>query len=370
MPGADHRVLVVGGGPAGLATAIRARQRGFEVRVVDRARPPVDKACGEGLMPDGVARLRQLGVDPQAWEHRSFRGIRYLDGQIVAEAVFPAEPGLGVRRTHLHRALAARAEALGAEILWGVRAETLHRRGVMTSRGLLEADWVVAADGLHSRLRRWAGLAGRPARRPRFGIRRHYTVAPWSDHVEVHWAEGAEAYVTPVGPREVGVALLWSGGKARFDTLLDRFPSLRQRLASAPAASRDRGAGPLHQRVRGVERGRLALVGDAAGYLDAITGEGLALAFHQAFALVEALERGDLGRYARACRRLRRLPDALTRLLLLAERHPRLRARAMRALAADPALFARLLALHVRALPPRALGLSEVLGWLLKLVTA
>ncbi|MFP3942067.1 MAG: NAD(P)/FAD-dependent oxidoreductase [Thermoanaerobaculia bacterium] len=403
-------LLVVGAGPAGLALAIRARQLGLSVSVLDRApRPPVDKACGEGLMPDGLARLTELGVALPEGAAAPFRGIRYLDGDTVADGTFPGGPpgagrgsgaGLGVRRTVLHQALADRAQVSGVELRWGVRATGLaapsgavgdpEQPGVSAGEGgVVRGRVLVGADGLRSAVRRWAGLEGAsvsvPAGRPgssgpsgasergrrareRFGVRRHYRIAPWSDRVEVHWADRCEAYVTPVGPELVGVAMLWSGARASFDGLLARVPALARRLAGAPAASRDRGAGPFRQRPRGVVRGRIALVGDASGYLDAITGEGLSLAFHQAFALAEAAravtagEARDLRPYGRAHRRLRRLPEALIRLLLVAERRPGLRRRTVRALAGDPELFDRLLALHAGAVSPRELGPSGALA--------
>lgn len=373
-------LLVVGGGPAGLAVAIRARQAGLTAAVLDRARPPIDKPCGEGLMPDGVARLAALGVALPAGEAARFRGIRYLDERTVAEGDFPGlstgtstgiAGGLGVRRTVLHRALAERAEAVGVDLRWGMRATGLATEGsdgtvgVQTGSGVLRGRCLVGADGLRSRVRRWAGLEARgvgsprgPAAGGRFGVRRHYRTRPWSDRVEVHWTDGAEAYVTPVADDLVGVAMLWSGEAASFDDLLGRFPALGARLASAPAASSDRGCGPLRQRPRGVVRGRVALVGDASGYLDAITGEGLSLALHHAFALVDAVRVGDLRRYARGHRRLARLPEALIRLLLAVERRPALRRRVLRALAADPELFSRLLAVHARAAPVSEVGVG------------
>ncbi len=405
-------VLIVGGGPAGLATAIRARMAGLSVRVVDRGQPPVDKACGEGLMPDAVLHLRQLGVELPPDRSRRLAGIRYVDGGIVAEGALPEPGGLGVRRLDLHRALAARAAAVGVDLRWGCAVSGLAlatpeagaagagRRagnggagcrgpagagdvwvcGALTGADgdhLMPARWVVGADGLHSRVRGWAGLAAAPAaRRPRFGVRRHFVCAPWSDMVEVHWGEGCEAYVTPVGPDLVGVALLWGDGKASFDSLLARFPSLAARLAGAAPASRDRGAGPLRQRVAAACRGNVALIGDAAGYFDAITGEGLAVALHQSAALIDAIARADargtnhMSRYAAAHRRIVRLPNAVTALMLALERRPRLRRRAMRALAAEPALFNRLLGIHARALPPRRLGIDGALRLVYRLVTA
>lgn len=367
-------LLVVGGGPAGLAVAIRARQAGLTATVLDRSKPPVDKPCGEGLMPDGLARLAELGVAIPGDECAPFRGIRYLEGDRVAEGELPSPGGLGVRRTVLHRELVARARDAGVELRWqeratGLAAEAADGPGVTTESGTHRGRFLVGADGLRSRVRRWAGLDGRPVppERERFGVRRHYRLAPWTDRVEVYWANGAEAYVTPVAPELVGVALLWRGETSGFDHLLGRFPALARRLAGAPEASRDRGCGPLHQRVRRVARGRLALVGDASGYLDPITGEGLSLAFHHAFALVEAIgdviagRARDLGAYERAHRTIGRLPETLIRLLLAVERRPRLRRRTIRALAAEPDLFTRLLAVHARTAPVSRVGVTGAL---------
>ncbi|HEX6203686.1 MAG TPA: NAD(P)/FAD-dependent oxidoreductase [Thermoanaerobaculia bacterium] len=408
-------LLVVGAGPAGLAVAIAARREGLAVRVLDKAPgPPIDKACGEGVMPDGVAALARMGIDLAALGGSPFAGIRYVDGEVTAEGEFPGEPGLAVRRTRLHAALAERAAAVGVEVEWGVRVVGLEgggageqrRRGerggrwtAVTADGdRLEAGLLVGADGLRSRIRTWADL-GRdsargsrssteesspergdaPAADPtaRFGVRRHYRV-PAAERprvVEVWWGEDCEAYVSPVGPEEVGIAMLWSGRKAGFDALLAGFPRLAARLVGRPVVSEDRGAGPLLQRVRGVVRGDLAtgglaLVGDAGGYLDAITGEGLSLAFAQAEALVAAVVAGNLPAYAAAHRRLGRVPNALTRLLLAVERRPPLRRRAIRALAAEPALFSLLLAIHARQRPARAFfpGGAARLAW--RLATA
>lgn len=355
-------VLVVGGGPAGLATAIAARLQGLEVTVLDRARPPIDKACGEGLMPDGLELLGEIGVRLGPNRLHPFYGIRYVDGDTVAEGRFSHGSvhlhGAGVRRLHLHRALVRRAEKVGVDLRWRTRVERLTEDGLETGAGPLAGRWIVGADGLRSRVRRWAGLAttAPDPRRERFGVRRHFALAPWSDCVEVYWAEGCEAYVTPVGEQEVGVAMLWSGWKSRFDDLLARFPALAERLRGAPEISRDRGAGPLRQKVRQVVSGRVVLVGDASGYFDAITGEGLSLAFHQAKALAGAMADRDLAPYARRHRRRALLPDALTGLLLWVEKRPALRRRMIRALAREPAIFSRLLALHARALPVRQLG--------------
>ncbi len=318
-------------------------------------------------MPDGLACLQRLGIAVESSLGRPFFGIRYIDGESVAEGRFPGPPGQGIRRTRLHQALVHRAEVSGVALSWQRRATGLRQRqggGVeleLQGGEVISARWLVGADGLRSRVRQWASMGGVDIAGPgsrRFGVRRHYTLAPWSDCVEVYWAEGCEAYVTPVAADEVGVAILWSGGAADFDTLLHAFPGLVERLGDAVSCSRDRGAGPLRQPVGSVARGSVALVGDAAGYLDAISGEGLSLAFHQAEALATALASGRLSEYRRRHRQICRLPSAMIRLLLWIEKRPALRQRVIKALAREPRLFSRFLGLHSRHLPWHRLGWS------------
>ncbi|MCU0304157.1 MAG: NAD(P)/FAD-dependent oxidoreductase [Thermoanaerobaculales bacterium] len=337
---AEPDLLVVGGGPAGLATAIEARMAGLSATVVDRRRPPIDGACGEGLMPGGVARLLRLGVEIEPSEARVFHGIRYLDGETRVEARFAIGAGVGVRRTALHRSLARRAEALGAELLWGVTVRGLVDGGIVTDAGVLRGRVLAAADGRLSPVRRWAGIPMAGPVRPRFGIRRHYRLAPWTDLVEVYWADHAEAYVTPVGPEMVGVAVLTRSTPLDLDRAIHRIPALARRLEGARPASRDRGAGPFGQRAARVVSDRVALVGDAAGSLDPITGEGLSVAFAQAEALVRTLVDPAAEGYPEAHRRIMRLPRRVTGLLLVAEARPALRRLVVRSLAAAPRLFA------------------------------
>jgi flavin-dependent dehydrogenase len=315
------------------------------VVIVEARRGVVDRACGEGLMPAALAALAVIGVEPSEGG-QPFGGIRYVAGARVAEATFPGGArGLGLARTELHAALRAAAERAGVELHDGVRATGLIAEGIATDAGEIRARFVVGADGLRSRVRSWAGLARAPGRPARFGVRRHLALAPADARVEVHFGRGAEAYLTPLAPDRIGVALLWEGPARGFDALLaERFPEpLRARLAGGRALGRDLGRGPFGQRARAAARGRVALVGDAGGYVDPLTGEGLALAFEEARALAPALARGDLAAYARASARLRRLPEALTRLALFAARRPRLLSRVVAALARDPELFAALL---------------------------
>jgi len=358
-------LAVVGGGPVGLAVAIHARLRGLSAVVLEARRPPLDKACGEGLMPPGVAALAAMGVPLP--ESRPFAGIRYVDGPVVAEGRFAEGEGRGIRRTALSAALRERARSLGAELLDGASmlrfAADARGARVESTAGVVEARLLVGADGLRSRVRRAAGLEAPPGRgAPRLGLRRHFSVMPWSGLVEVHWADGAEAYVTPVAADEVGVALLWRGGAARYDELLARFPALAERLGGAPARSGVRGAGPFLQRVRRRHAPGLALVGDAAGYVDPSTGEGLALGFRCAADLAEIVAAGrPLAGYEVAFRAHAAALFRATRLLLLAGAIPPLRRRFVRALARRPERFDRLLAITAGQAPLRALGVGGAL---------
>jgi 2-polyprenyl-6-methoxyphenol hydroxylase-like FAD-dependent oxidoreductase len=340
-------LFVIGGGPAGLAAAIAARRKGLSVTLADGARPPIDKPCGEGLMPDGVAALRSLGVSLDDTGARPFRGVRFIDRDVSFESAFPEGYALGVRRTVLHSRMVEAAAAAGVRMLWGTPIAGISAEGVSIAGETVPARWIAGADGFHSRVRSWAGLALGSLVAPRFGFRTHYCVAPWSEYMELHWGTGCQIYVTAIGPREVCVALISRQPGLRLDAALARFPQLAARLAGTPRATQERGTVTANCTLPRVVRGNVALIGDASGSVDAITGEGLCISFQQAVALADSLASGNLATYQAAHRRLARRPTLMANLMLAFDRRTWLRRPAFRALAYEPRIFQALLSFHL-----------------------
>lgn len=339
-------LAVAGGGPAGLAAAIQAAQVGMNVVVLDPRRGVIDKACGEGIMPAGVEALEELGLRPHGVP---FIGVEYADARdpsSCAAGFFPfGTMGLGVRRTALHSAMRRRAELLGVRFRdERVTSFEQQTNGILVN-GELHGRWLVGADGLRSDVRRMLGVE-RPRRAPaRVGIRRHYAVRPWSDCVQVYFGETAEAYVTPVDAQLVGVAFLFEprrdedAGAQRFEELLAGFPLLARRLEGKPVASRIRGSGPFEQRVARRVVGNVLLVGDAAGYIDPLTGEGVALGLATARSAIASIIDGDANAYEARYQRLTRRYVVLTSALLAVARRRRLHRPLLRIARAWPTAF-------------------------------
>jgi menaquinone-9 beta-reductase len=364
-------VLIIGGGPGGLAAGIVLAACNLQVLLCERRPLPADQLCGEGLLPGGVAALKQLGVTPylRPGDYRPFTGIRYHSPQgRAAAADFREGPGWGMRRSCLSTALLARAGDFPHLTIWdNVPAEPVGRRAnhllVQAGPDVVRTRLLIGADGRNSPVRRWAGLEGRASER-RWGAGRHFQVRPWSNKVEVYWGPpGIEAYVTPCGSECVGMVFLWDSRRFRpepagsrlFDALLALFPSLAAKVAGARPLDRQRATGPLHQVATAPVADGLLLLGDAAGYLDALTGEGLSLALAQALALAHTvapklhrkqaalLAAGDLGDYRSAHGRIVRSYYRMTRLVLWLGRHGRVLEGVTALLGRRPGLFQRLL---------------------------
>jgi flavin-dependent dehydrogenase len=357
-------VFVIGGGPAGLAAAIAARQKGYHVTVADSAIPPVDKACGEGIMPDGLAAARSLGLELETAPGHAFRGIRFRDRGASVQGEFPHGAGRGVRRTELHRIMVDAAADAGVRLLWGTGATAIAREGVWAGGSLVRARWIVGADGGNSRVRKWAGLDAAHHESRRYGFRRHYRVEGPGDYMELHWGEDCQMYLTPVGEHELCAVLISRDPRKRLAAALSGFPEAAARLAAAEPLNQERGGITATRRLRAVARGNVALVGDASGSVDAITGEGLCLLFQHATALAGAIETGGLEPYQDAHRHIGRRPGFMSDMMLMLDGRRRLRGRAIRAMAGEPRLFARLLALHVgESSLTNFLASGLALGW-------
>jgi menaquinone-9 beta-reductase len=367
-------VLVVGAGPAGLSAAIAATRQGLRVEVIDAMKPPIDKACGEGLLPGSLESLTALGFDLKHDLHQTERallhGIRFIGDSTAPnyatiQAAFPAGPGRGIRRTALHQLLLDRAASLGVRFHWENTLRNIATNNkiatIHTDTQTLHARYLIGADGHRSRVAAFAGLATGIIRSRRIGIRRHYAIAPWSRFVEIYWSNQGQAYVTPISSTEICVAFVADKKTTSLNDTLPHFPALQRHLTAAKPSGPPRGSITLGRTLHRVTSGNIALIGDASGSVDAITGEGLALGFRQAVALAPALKANNLAAYQRAHRRIQRLPALMSRSLLMMDRSPRLRDSTLNLFQRNPWLFERLLQIHIGHTPLHLFGASGLL---------
>ena len=306
-------ITIVGAGPIGLATAIFARQAGLTTRVLDGGPADGDKACGEGLMPGTAPLMAQLGIDPPG---HPLEGVVYAQGTKRVEHRFPGAPGKGVRRTQLREALLKKATDSGVSITREkyVSLEQDEQSVIVTtdSGETHTSRYVIGCDGLHSSVAADLGVVKPvPRSAKRYGLRQHFATPPWSSLIEVYYSKDAEVYITPVSVDTVGVAVLGRKG-VNLEHAVAGIPDLAARLAGAAPASTLRGAGPFPHKARTQRTGRVLLVGDSGGYVDAITGEGLRVGFAQARAAIDSLKSDSPWRYPRAWKKVTREFRVLT----------------------------------------------------------
>jgi menaquinone-9 beta-reductase len=358
-------VLVVGGGPAGIATAIAACLKGLRVTVADGRRPPIDKPCGEGLLPEAAAALRRFGIELSSTQAFPLAGFRFADENSTASAAIERGTAFGMRRTALHTRLIERAAEVGVSFLWGARVSDFHARGARVGGVFIPYRWLVGADGQNSTVRKWAGLKTRGTIFSRFGFRRHFFISPWTDLVEVRWGDRCQMVVTPIGAEEICVSVFSSDPRVRISQALAQFPDASRHLRGARGATPEQGAITALERAQAVVRGRVALVGDASCTVDGIAGQGMSLAFQQAGCLAESLAREDLSYYESAHQRIARIPARMTRLLLLMDRSAWLRKKVLRLFAAKPAIFSKMIGAHTGERREEAIRTRELfdLGW-------
>lgn len=367
-----YDVIIVGGGPAGLFAGIVCARNKLNTLILEKKEYPIDKACGEGIMPSGVEHLRELGVAPfvEKYPYHHFKGIRYISNTgRTAEATFSEGAGWGIMRTKFSSALLDCTTSLSKlEIKAGVSAtyNLGQNPEVIIKEKVFCPKLLIGADGLHSRIRKDANLEAKSHELKRWGVRQHFAIKPWCDFVEIYWGAGLEAYVTPVSDSNVNVSILWDasrykplqGGKKLFASLLDEFPELQERLKDAYVLDEAMAAGPLYQQTMGAANGKILLIGDAAGFFDPITGEGISLASKQALLLekfvvpelqnnTENIEKA-LEEYSIKCTQLYRPYQLMTQMVLLLRLWPKLTDRVIQVLRLFPRLFQKLLTLNMR----------------------
>jgi len=358
-------VIVIGAGPAGIAAAIAANQQGLRTIVLDARTPPIDKPCGEGLLPQGVAALRSLGIHLNSNNAIPLAGIRFTGGGSSACAKFPDATGFALRRVRLHQILVERAIQAGVIFHWGTRVSKMDTSHVTAGDMRIPYTWLVGADGQNSIVRRWMKLGPLRKSGERFGFRRHFRVRSWPNLVDAHWGEDCQMLTTPTGAHEICVSVLSRDASFRISQALPQFPELAEKLQDATPTTKELGNATSLNQLPAVTRGRVALVGDASGSVDAITGHGLSLAFQQAIFLAEAFERGTLAHYESAHRKIAIMPALMSRLMLIMSRNSWVRRKALRLFEDMPGVFSKLLSIHTDALPLSSISVEEMIefGW-------
>jgi geranylgeranyl reductase family protein len=361
-------VLVVGAGPAGSATAAALAASGRDVVLLEAHAHPRPKACAEYASPRIVEELARLGLSQQAWQANALplTGMQVIRGDDAVDIRY-RDPGgernaWGLDRLTFDATLAAHATASGAQLwehatfdqaMWAdgrVSGALVH-----TSDGprTINCRWLVGADGARSRVAQRLGVERAVMAPRRLGMVAHYEGHPGLiDHGEMHVGPGWYVGLAPLagGRLNVGMALPLDGrarrsAQQRFQSAIDGIPAVAARLRERKRLTPIRGASPIGHRVARAAGPGWMLVGDAAGFIDPFTGEGIYRALRSARAAAASLAGSDLGaddHYLAARRRAFAAKDALTWLVQGMVAAPPLMGYALRRLAARPATAERL----------------------------
>lgn len=381
---AQRDVVVVGGGPAGSAMALFLKQRGHDVLLVDEARFPRDKVCGESVSPEAWRILGGLGAAAAVRRLAPYplRGMALTspDGTSFSGVYRGAlEPGFALRREALDHALLSEARAAGVEVRERTRATGLLFEGGAVAGILCEngagpeacgARLVVGADGRRSLVARKLGLLREHRSLRKFSVRGHWEgMEGLGEHGEMHVGGGGYCGVAPLSHTRANVSFVLdhremaaAGGDLEgfYRRTLARWPQLAERLARARLLDAPRAIGPLALEARGVSAPGALLVGDSAGFYDPFTGEGVTLALRSAELAAEvahlALASGlrDLSLYDRLRDGATRDKFRLNRLLQRVVAFPTLANAVARRLARRRDLADRLVGIAGDFVPARA----------------
>jgi len=351
-------VLVVGGGVAGSVAARELGRRGMSVVLLEKARHPRPKPCGEGLLPHGVAALRAMGLE---FPGVPVKGLRYVSpGGMAAEADFPSGHGMVVRRERFDAYLFDQAaNTPNVEAIPGMPYDS--RRW--------KARWIVGADGLHSQFHANRAFGAIQPRLRRVGLSTHVQgLSIDRERVEVLFHAGGEVYLAPSEGSDALVACLYRqdalpegpSNQERVLGTLRSLTALRHRCGDIAFTTPVLGAGPLGLCVKNPVSDEVLLVGDASGAPDPVTGEGMSLALLSAVPLAEALTLGNPKTYIAERRRLGDNAGWLSGWILRASPHKSMVERVIGSLAKHPDLFSKLLEIGIGTRRPRDLGLADL----------
>ncbi len=370
--GTDADVAIVGAGPVGSALAIMLGRTGKRTLLLDQARFPRDKPCGEGLLPAGARVVEQLGIGLDTLP--ALHGVTYrVPAAGSVQGRFAGRVGRGARRLAFDERLAqAAALTPNVKAAFGCKAIGLEHSAagvrVETTGGGIRASFLVGSDGCRSQVAGWMGWR-RPPRPPhRYALVGHFD-APGHrfDRIVVTLLDGCEVYLAPTGPAELLVALLGSKrslrreseqvGEAYARRVADAHPELAGCGHTAIT-----GAGPFWTRPSTIAEGRVFLVGDAAGFLDPLTGDGMTAGLLAASYLSTVLREERSGAAVAyqswEARRWRRRVF-MGRLALRLSGSSGLARRAIRGLAKHPAALDRLLEVNEGTRSPFSLAARD-----------